>query len=353
MNRDQRRLLAESLDDRVNEARDPYVAAMDLNSVTSWKRFVERFNNAVYIKPLSRVDREYIGVHVIGASSFAMKGIKEAVAPPVQSFGPFHSVRKFAVPVYLVATAMNAARLLKAAKDYNDGKWSFDDIKEANVAQKTPTKSGDEYDATGKYSQGWRGKTLAKKSMNKRQRQLDKKDIEQRMNEEDKEDVEESIRVQPPRSIQESRPWQALDEKKEDPFDVMRRECNEIIAKESSYKALPKKGQVFKFKDSDGVIKKAKMDRISQAGGSDTFRAFVQHPEGMDYAQYIYPDQVVEADEPRHHSDPDAMVTEPGFVKTAKDEEDWDRAKKLARDGKADNQYALANHIFQNIKGAR
>lgn len=104
-------------------------AAADLNSGTAWKKFIEGFNNAVYIKPLSRVSREYMGVHVVGASSFAMKGIKDAVAPGVKTFGPFLSVKKYGVPVYLIATSANGTQVTKAAKDYNDEKWSFDDAK--------------------------------------------------------------------------------------------------------------------------------------------------------------------------------------------------------------------------------
>lgn len=44
----------------------------------------------------------------------------------------------------------------------------------------------------------------------------------------------------------------------------------------------------------------------------------------------------------------------PGFVKTKSDEKKWKKAVKIAKKraaaGKADSVYALANHIFHNMK---
>lgn len=40
----------------------------------------------------------------------------------------------------------------------------------------------------------------------------------------------------------------------------------------------------------------------------------------------------------------------PGFVKTPADEKKWARAKALAKKSNPDNMYAVANHIFQNVK---
>ena len=43
-------------------------------------------------------------------------------------------------------------------------------------------------------------------------------------------------------------------------------------------------------------------------------------------------------------------IMEPGFVKTPADEKKWARAKAAAKKSNPDNMYAVANHIFQNMK---
>lgn len=123
-------------------------------------------------------------------------------------------------------------------------------VNESNVDQRTATKSGDEFDTVSGSGHAWKGRKDAKRAMNQRKRKADKQALKQGHYEEDSKcrhcrgNVEpgekcpqcgtknRSESVEIPHVLKESRPWEALDNKEEDPFERMRRECNEIVAEE-------------------------------------------------------------------------------------------------------------------------
>lgn len=86
------------------------------------------------------------------------------------------------------------------------------------------------------------------------------------------------------------------------------------------------------------------LDNIGKAAGKTLGMNYIRVTDHQGGLKWYFQSKGMKEDKEK--------LMEPGFVKTPADEKKWNRAKELARKQNPDNMYALANHIFQNMKEA-